>query len=338
MILICRSSRGDAAIDGIQIRCLPDVSSRAVRFFVLSVKALMFALKTRADIYQFHDPELLVIGLVLRCLGKKVIYDVHEDVPQDVRRKDWIPRLIRLWLWWPVEHFESWAARRMTFLVTATPFIRERFLREKCRAIDVQNYPVTSELDSTKINWLDRDRAVCYVGTISRDRGVFEMIQAVERTGGRLLLAGTFHNRADYERAADLSGWARVDYLGVLGRQGVNDMMSRARAGLVVIHPHSGLENALLTKMFEYMSAGIPVIASDFPLWKETIENGELGICVDWRDPDALARAIQWILDHPENAMQMGRNGRKAVLERFDWKGESRKLLALYDQLMKETK
>ncbi len=89
-------------------------------------------------------------------------------------------------------------------------------------------------------------------------------------------------------------------------------------------------------KMFEYMSAGIPVIASDFPLWREIIEGCGCGICVDPLDPKKIAEAIDYLVDNPEIARRMGENGRKAVYDRYNWDVEEKKLLALYDSLLRE--
>ena len=101
-------------------------------------------------------------------------------------------------------------------------------------------------------------------------------------------------------------------------------------AGVVLYHPELNHINAQPNKMFEYMAAGIPVIASDFPLWKEILEGARCGVCVDPLDPDQIADAIRWIVDHPEQAEQMGKNGRKAIIERYNWKREEDTLLGLY--------
>ena len=76
--------------------------------------------------------------------------------------------------------------------------------------------------------------------------------------------------------------------------------------------------------MFEYMSSGVPVIASNFPLWREIIEGNNCGICVDPLNPTAIATAIDTLAKDPDRARQMGRNGQKAVLEKFNWSAEEK--------------
>ena len=86
--------------------------------------------------------------------------------------------------------------------------------------------------------------------------------------------------------------------------------------------------------MFEYMSAGVPVIGSHFPLWKQIIEGNQCGLCVDPQDPQAIAAAIDDLIANPEKAEQMGRNGQIAVLNRYNWGIEEQKLLDFYKSLI----
>jgi glycosyltransferase involved in cell wall biosynthesis len=87
-------------------------------------------------------------------------------------------------------------------------------------------------------------------------------------------------------------------------------------------------------KMFEYMSAGLPLIASDFPLWREIVEGNDCGVCVDPADPAAIAEAIDRLVENPDLARRMGENGQRAVHERYNWAIEEKKLLALYDTVL----
>jgi glycosyltransferase involved in cell wall biosynthesis len=110
--------------------------------------------------------------------------------------------------------------------------------------------------------------------------------------------------------------------------------MRRSLAGLVLLHPVINYLDALPIKMFEYMSAGLPVIASDFPLWREIIEKNECGLCCDPLKPEKIAEAVQWVLDHPQEARIMGENGRRAVIEKYNWESEGKKLVKLYEDLI----
>jgi glycosyltransferase involved in cell wall biosynthesis len=114
----------------------------------------------------------------------------------------------------------------------------------------------------------------------------------------------------------------------------MKSVLGRSLAGIVTFLPEPNHVTAQPNKMFEYMSAGLPVIASNFPLWREIIETNECGICVDPLDPKAIADAIDWLVENPTPARTMGENGSKAVMERYNWSVEEEKLLALYDKLI----
>ena len=234
-----------------------------------------------------------------------------------------------------MERVENFAAKRFDTVVTATPFIRERFRRLSSNVVDVNNFPILSELHLPNLNWSKKERAVCYVGGITKFRGIYEMIEAIGQTDAKLLLAGQFSPADGRNRAVIMPGWDRVEELGQLNRNEVKEVLSRSMAGLVVLHPIINYIDSLPIKMFEYMSAGIPVISSDFPLWKEIIEGNQCGICVNPLNPGAIAQAIRWIVDNPDEAKQMGENGRRAVEEKYNWESESQKLLAMYGDLLK---
>jgi len=110
--------------------------------------------------------------------------------------------------------------------------------------------------------------------------------------------------------------------------------MAEATIGLVCFHPAANHVNAMPTKLFEYMAAGIPVVASNFPLWKEIVEGSSCGITVNPLEPKDIADAVQHLIDHPDEAEMMGENGRRAVLQKYNWENERQKLLALYHDLL----
>ena len=177
---------------------------------------------------------------------------------------------------------------------------------------------------------------MCYVGGIGRIRGITEMVQAMGRvqSGVRLNLCGRFSEPAVEQACKSMPGWQAINEKGYVDRAGVRQVLGRSVAGLVTLHPVINYLDALPIKMFEYMAAGIPVIASDFPLWREIVLGNQCGLCVDPMDPDDIAHAIDYLVLHPEEARQMGENGRRAVLERYNWAAEEAKLLAYYKNLL----
>ncbi|MFN3791830.1 glycosyltransferase [Massilia sp.] len=333
--LVVADGLGDACRDGIRIVDVGRPSGRGERMLRTTWRVGRAALALGADVYQLHDPELIPVGLRLALGGRKVVFDAHEDVPNQLLDKPYLsPRNARL-LSRAYGMLEGGALRRFDGVLAATPTIRDRLAAHQALLVDVNNYPRAEEFTGPAPTGEAR-ASFCYVGSISAIRGVRELVQACAllRTPARLALAGSF---AEAELEAEVRrhpGWRRVDALGHLDRKGIARVMGRAFAGLVTLLPTASYREALPVKMFEYMAAGIPVIASDFPLWRDIVEGSRCGLCVDPRDPAAIAAAIDHLASHPRQAREMGANGRRAVLDRYNWENEEAKLIAFYADLL----
>jgi glycosyltransferase involved in cell wall biosynthesis len=205
----------------------------------------------------------------------------------------------------------------------------------------VNNYPLIDEFVSGgDARWSARAASVAYVGGISRHRGIGEAVAAMARlppgVDGTLDLAGSFADPTLRDALSRTDGWRRVREHGILDREGVRRLLSKARAGLVGFHPTPAQVVAQPIKMFEYMAAGIPVIASDFPLWRRLIEGARCGVLVDPTNASAIASAVQFLLTTHDEAEEMGRRGRRLVEETCNWRLEGEKLVRLYDDLLGE--
>ena len=332
--LVVADGLGDEVKEGVRIVDAGKASGRAARMLGTTRKVFEKALMLDAALYHLHDPELLPVGLRLKKAGKKVVFDAHEDLPLQIRNKTYLNPLVRRAAAVVAKHFEAYACRRFDAVVAATPFIRDKFLAINLVTVDINNFPIIQELQNS-VGFDARENAVCYVGYITAVRGIREMVRALEHTPEcRLLLAGKFQE-ADVE--AEVQGypaWGKVDFLGFLDRDGIAEVLCRAKAGLVTLHPVPNYLDALPVKMFEYMAAGVPVIASDFPLWRSIVEDAACGICVDPLDPAAIAGAIRQILHNPEASRIMGENGVRAVRDTYNWHTESQKLLSLYAEVL----
>lgn len=228
--------------------------------------------------------------------------------------------------------YERWSCAKLDGIIAATPFIKRKFERLNCNVVEIMNYPLLGEFNNLHFGEKTKMDEVCYVGGITGIRGVSEMIQAIGIAAGetRLNLCGTFSDPAGKNECKELVGWSRVNDLGQLNRVGVADVLARSRAGLVTLHPVANYIDALPVKMFEYMAAGVPVIASNFPLWKSIVESNNCGICVDPLDSSDIASAINYFTQNSALAIKMGLNGRRAVIEFYNWGIEERKLLDFY--------
>jgi glycosyltransferase involved in cell wall biosynthesis len=325
--------------DGVHIHRVPGgPGGRLGRMTLTTRRVFRVAKALDADLYHFHDAELIPTGLVLTAQGKHVIYDAHEDLPRDLFSKNYLGSSKRL-VAWVSERLENSAARRFSGVVAATTAIGVRFGRVNPNTVVVANYPLVGELTTgASTPWRQRPRSAAYLGGVSVIRGIRETVRALERLDPdqrvTLEVAGEFKDPAERAVVSQSPGWIHVKERGVLDRSGVASLLGSVRCGLVVWHPVAHQVVAQPIKLYEYMAAGIPVIASDFPLWREIVVGNGCGLVVDPMDPDAIAEALRYLMTNDGVAEDMGRRGQEAIKDRYNWESQFRMLTRLYDGVL----
>ncbi|MFC2078036.1 glycosyltransferase family 4 protein [Candidatus Bipolaricaulota bacterium] len=321
--------------DGVRILSLGSPRSRLARVCSLGWRALSAAARANADVYHLHDPELLLVGLVLRMIGRRVIYDAHEDLRQQILSKDWIPHSLRRPISWLAHVWLHFALHRMSGVVAATDGVADA-LDLPARPTVVKNYPVLALIPEASGRAAGDVMRMIYLGSVSEERGAVEMLEAA-RTLADLPIEMVIQGRASASLTQRLKEAARTGPVTCLPwsppRAAYRSLVS-ADVGLVCLHPLPRFLAALPVKLFEYMAVGIPVVASDFPLWREIVEGAECGLLVDPLDPSAIADALRFLVEHPEERVRMGRNGRAAVEAKYNWALEAPKLLDLYARVL----
>ncbi|MCB9094287.1 MAG: glycosyltransferase family 4 protein [Halobacteriovoraceae bacterium] len=333
---IVADGQGDEVVDGIKIYDVGKPNNRKERMFLTTRKVLKKVKSLNCQVAHFHDPELIFAGLKLESEGIKVIYDVHEDLPAQAKTKIWLPYWSRMLISFLTNFIESYAAPHFTKIITATPHIEKRFSKLNSNCLCINNYPIANELFS-EISWTNKENAICFVGAISEERGILDLIEALEYLPGtKLYLGGEFDTEELKMKAKNLKGWAQVIELGRISRSKVAEVFSKSKAGIVNFHPTENHVHAMPNKMFEYMSAGLPVICSYFPLWEELVEKQGLGFVCNPQDPSDIAKSIRKILSNDSLSQAMGQKGRHAVLETYNWDNEEKKLIKCYQRFEKQ--
>lgn len=338
---IAQHDKGEV-VDGVEIIALPKPRNRFWRMLG-TWKVFKAARRQQADIYHFHDPELLPVGLLLKLLTKaKVIYDVHENVKRDILTKQWLSKGIR----WPMSLIYQLSEKIGLVFIDRIIIAEDSYAknyRGYNNVLAVRNYPIISPSKDAR-----QDRhaqpTIIYVGLISEPRGVLELLESIELLKRKyatilLMLVGPVYPTSLEEKIQGLACQFDIEdnvrLVGRIDHEKVHEILQPCHVGVAVLHPTPNYLESLATKLFEYMTAGLPVVASNFPLWKEVVEGNSCGLTVNPLDPWEIAGAIEYLLDHPDEAREMGENGRKAVLEKYNWENESKKLLALYEDLLK---
>lgn len=336
VVLIIEHDRAET-LDGVRIVPLRRAANRADRIFVRTWIGLRLALRQKADIYHIHDPEFILFGALLRLLtGRPVIYGVREDYARLAYHKHYLPLAIRPLVGFAIAIVERTVSHVFDAVVAVTEDIASNFAGHR-RTVLVRNFPVLPEqpLPVPATKPAGSPFTMIYVGELTAIRGVGEMVDAVEllaaRMPARLLLAGTFE---DPELEAALRKRSpNTEFLGYVDIRENPDLLQRADVGLACLHPKRHYVTSLPLKIFDYMMAGLPVIASNFPLWKDIVEGSDAGFCVDPLDAHAIAEAAFRMGSDAGARLEMARRAQLAVRQHYNWQEESLQLLALYGAL-----
>ena len=326
----------DEVISGITIKSVPRFTSRFSRLVRTVWYVYREALRQKAQVYHFHNTELIPVGWLLKLQGKRVIYDVREDTPADIRDRFYIPRWLRPGVAGTVDIAEKLSGRFLDGIVAATAHIGERFPRANTAV--VQNFPLLDESSPQSRPYLERDPVVLYIGTITPVRGLLELVDAMgllpDDLQARLAIGGQFDPVELEQIARQKPGWKRTDHAGWQNRRGLLAMLGRARVGVVPFLPAANHTDCQPTKLFEYMIAGLPVVATDLLQLGKIVKDAQCGILVEPGNPQPMADAIQWLLEHPEEAYAMGNRGRQSILQTYNWNSQAKILLELYYRVM----
>lgn len=340
MSLLVADGKGNALIDGVKIIDLGLRSKNRLWRIIHSNLLLRRNLnKESADIFHFHDPELIPFFLSFKKKNpkKKIVFDIHENFAEKLSGgRDWIPKIFRQGFRSLYLNLESKAKKRFDLFVGAIDRIVASFPSE--RSISLHNYPELSFFSAYQQPSENKTIGkIVYTGGFTAHRGITQIIAALEfvKAPVELYVFGRVEDHI-LEKCSSLKGFDKVRQMGVVDQNEMLEHVYTSNIGLVCNQSEGGYQHAMPNKLFEYMACSVPVIASDFPHWRAIVEKNNAGINIDASDPREIAKAINDILIDRELNTIMGENARRTVESFYNWEVEFNKLLTGYRKLLSE--
>ena len=315
------------------------------RFFrLLSVfKFARRCLQEKADVFHFHDLELLPLGLLLKWITRKrVIYDCHENYPEAAYERAWYPDWLKPLVAKLIGFIEPFIARRLDCVICVVPDQQERFEAHGCRTLLVRNLPQLEIFESAFQQGLPKVDRLIYLGGLTPVRGarvLVDIMAELKKTHPhiKLLCLGPFnepHVEAEVKQYVQECGLQQeIEYIHFVPYEQVAAYLVQSLIGLIPWQVNEQMLRMVFpNKVFEYMACGLPIVASDLPSLRYIFGRSQSGVLVQPDDPQAHAQAIRELLDHPDKMHELGDLGRRFVCEQFNWRLESEKLLRLYEE------
>lgn len=327
----------EEVIDGIPFYSCRKVYDSRIMTLLFATKQFYNEAKIiDADIYQLHSPELLPLGMKLKRLGKKVVYDAHEHLPMHVLEKDWIPRPLRVVISKLVKWYIEFALPRFDFTITPHSHVVSD-LHKKVKNIElIANFPLVNESGNFSCDeYLKRNNRICYTGTVYPYSNQQLLAQAVETINGvEYHIAGHIHGD-QLKELENIISPSKFKFHGRLAFDKLPNFYDNCTIGYVVYDYKLNLGYKLgsygTNKIFEYMEAGLPIICTDYILWREIVEKYDCGICVEPNNYKQIEDAVNFLIDNREIAYGMGQNGRSAILNEFNWGSQEKCYLGIFE-------
>lgn len=289
-------------------------------------------IKENGDIYIFQDPGLLSCAVKLHRKGKKVLFDAHENYEEKMKgrfaaRFPYLRAFRKLFAkcWWLYE-------RRCISSIDGT-ICADRTVQQKYggKSFVLPNMP--SKLFYENLPERSADDTVIrliYVGTLTWDRGIVETIRAMELCKHQNIEFHVIGDTADQKLREYLQKSKKTMWHGRVQWLKLKDYLVNADIGMILLQPTEAYlyypgEN--IVKLWEYMSVGIPVLLSNFPALRKLNDELKFGMNVKPDNVQEIAKAIDWLIDHPEERKTMGVNGQACVHNRYNAENYTKDLL-----------
>lgn len=334
--------QAEEIIEGVRIRYLPPFQGRVQRFINLK-KVYQAALEEKADIYHFHDPDLIFAGLKLqKTLHKPVIYDVHEYYADSLKTRYWLPSPLRKAASFLFEKVEKSAARKFAGIITVNYHMQDMFEEINPAVVSLFNYPLREQFEFERPGAGPEEPVrILYLGGINKERGLETILEAMVLVREKYPeavcdLVGNVEPGDISEKYLPLESWASKANIRIRGQvpyREVPEILQQSHIALVPLLPTLNYQKAIPVKLIEYMAAGLPVVGSRFGYIESIIEENRCGRLAEPGDPQSLAQEICFLIENPLQALEYAQNGWDAFHVSYSWETEEPKLLEFYTQI-----
>lgn len=287
-----------------------------------------------ADIYQFHDMDLLDLALYMKKKGKKVIFDAHEDYEVLFLEREWIPNYLRKILLFFFIKKEKRTYPKFDYIICAADHIKDKLKKYNKNIEVIENFPILKDKIKKDNNL---ENIICFAGSIRRDWNHETVVKAIKDIPNiTYKIAGTYTENY-YNELAKNEGFDKVKLLGRLNANSVDELYSNSKIGMALCsylrNTNRNIGSLGITKIFEYMANELPVIFTDFVLYKNINKEKEFGIPVNPYDIEEVKKAIIYLLENPKIAKKMGENGRYLIETKYNWNILEKKLFKVYEKI-----
>lgn len=334
--LVVADGLGDEERDSVHIFDVGKLDGRLNRMFRTTKNVLNKVIDLDSDIYHFHDPELIPVGIKLKKFGKKVIFDIHENIALQIKDKEYLNYFLRNALSYVYTRYEKRALRKFDILILAENSYVEYYSKLSNSIAVILNMPDIEPLKAFQVESREKN-GLFYIGGISNGRGLDVTIEALKILKKHIpdiymyYIGNTYNNVVETIDMKSIQ--PNIKFYGPMPLLEGLELSKEAKVGLSILKPIGNYTSSYSTKVFEYMAIGLPVITSNFTLYKDIVEKYYCGICVDPLDSKEIAEAIVYIITHPNEAKKMGDNGKRAIMERYNWGIEEKKLFEIYERI-----
>lgn len=335
--LLCSDSLPDETNNGVKIISAKYAPKNKIDELLFAWKKLYtLALQIDADLYHIHEPALLPLAKKLKRKGKKVIFDSHENTVADIKSKRYIPKILRTPISFLYGFLEKKIVEKLDWVITVNPSIVQYFKKFHQNVSLIPNFPIYTESNERLPN--ENRNVICFAGMVDPLWSIDKILDAIQDVDVKFLCAGRCSE--DYlNLLKQKAGYSNTRYFEFMSPKEVrNEIYDKSSIGMCVLQYNdncNGKEGTLgNTKFFEYMMMGMPIICSDFILWKQIVEKNQCGICVNPEDIQAIKSAIVYLIEHEEEAVKMGENGKRLVKESYNWELLEKELVKVYRRLL----